>query len=58
VYVYGYTYDDVAQMKNMPVGTVKSALFKARQRLREKLKGAAYSMGISYSLDSNDEQED
>jgi RNA polymerase sigma-70 factor (ECF subfamily) len=50
VYIYGYTYDEVAEMKGMPVGTVKSALFKARQRLRDKLKSSADNMGIRYHL--------
>jgi RNA polymerase sigma factor (sigma-70 family) len=51
VSLYGYTYAEVAEMKDMPIGTVKSALFKARQMLRERLRDAADNMGIRYSLD-------
>ncbi len=34
----GYSIDEVAKILEIPVGTVKSRLFKARQRLAEKLR--------------------
>ena len=33
----GYAYDEVAQVLNMHMGTVKSRLFRARARMREAL---------------------
>ena len=35
--VYGYNYKEVAEMKGMPEGTIKSRLFRARGILREVL---------------------
>ena len=55
-HVYGFTYEEIADMKQKPIGTIKSALFKARQRLRGKLDKEAKAMGIKYSLDNRDEE--
>ncbi len=34
----GYDYDTIAQLLDVPVGTVRSRLFRAREQLRERLK--------------------
>jgi RNA polymerase sigma-70 factor (ECF subfamily) len=33
----GYSYEEIAEITQMPLGTVKTALFRARQQLREAL---------------------
>ena len=37
--VYGYSYEEIAVVARCPLGTVRSRLFHARQRLRRKLSG-------------------
>lgn len=37
--VHGYSYEEIAAVVRCPVGTVRSRLFHARQRLRRKLSG-------------------
>jgi RNA polymerase sigma-70 factor (ECF subfamily) len=46
--VYGYNYKEVAEMKQMPEGTIKSRLFRARGILREKLADKAALYGMAY----------
>lgn len=46
--VYGYNYKEVAEMKRMPEGTIKSRLFRARGILREKLAEKASTYGVRY----------
>lgn len=46
--VYGYNYKEVAEMKGMPEGTIKSRLFRARGILREKLAEKASTYGLRY----------
>jgi RNA polymerase sigma-70 factor (ECF subfamily) len=36
----GYTHEEIGEILNISVGTSKSNLFKARQKLQEMLKGA------------------
>jgi RNA polymerase sigma-70 factor (ECF subfamily) len=38
---FGMRYDDIAQATDIPVGTVKSHVFRAKQALREALKNSA-----------------
>ncbi|MDE5887730.1 MAG: RNA polymerase sigma factor [Muribaculaceae bacterium] len=38
MYVAGYKYSEIAEKMNLPVGTVKTRIFVARQKLRESLK--------------------
>lgn len=47
-HVYDYSYADIAQMKSLPIGTVKSRLYRAREILREQLAGRAREWGIKY----------
>jgi RNA polymerase sigma-70 factor (ECF subfamily) len=37
--VHGYSYEEIASVVRCPIGTVRSRLFHARQRLRRKLTG-------------------
>jgi RNA polymerase sigma-70 factor (ECF subfamily) len=34
LYVEGYKYDEIAEMLAIPIGTVKSRIFTARERLK------------------------
>lgn len=38
-YLYGYRYDEIADQMGIPVGTVKSRIFIARQKLQADIKG-------------------
>ncbi len=42
MHVAGYKYNEIAEKMNLPLGTVKSRIFFARQRLQEMLKDYAY----------------
>lgn len=41
----GFGYQEIAEMVDIPVGTVKSRLFRARRRLQRQLYGYAREMG-------------
>lgn len=43
--MHGMTYQECADILNIPVGTVKSRLFNAFRRLRESLRGYVFSDG-------------
>ena len=43
--VEGFTYEEISKIINVPIGTVRSRLFRARNMLKEKLKEYALSMG-------------
>ncbi|MBD5309153.1 MAG: RNA polymerase sigma factor [Bacteroides sp.] len=38
LYVAGYKYSEIAEKMNLPIGTVKTRIFVARQKLRDQLK--------------------
>ena len=44
--VEGLSYEEIARMLDVPVGTVKSRLFRARRLLQQKL--YAYAVGMGY----------
>ncbi|MEM8894584.1 MAG: sigma-70 family RNA polymerase sigma factor [Bacteroidota bacterium] len=41
----GFTYEEMAKILDIPIGTVRSRLHRARNLLKEKLEGYAKSMG-------------
>ena len=43
--IEGFKYDEIATILNVPIGTVRSRLFRARNSLKEKLKAYAKSLG-------------
>lgn len=43
--VEGFTYEEISKIINVPIGTVRSRLFRARNMLKEKLKEYAQSKG-------------
>lgn len=44
--VEGFTYEEIAKILNIPIGTVRSRLFRARNMLKEKLRSYADKMGF------------
>jgi RNA polymerase sigma-70 factor (ECF subfamily) len=44
--VEGFTYEEISKIINVPIGTVRSRLFRARNMLKEKLKKYAESKGF------------
>ncbi len=53
--VEGFTYEEMAKILDIPIGTVRSRLHRARMLLKEKLKTYASSMGYDTSEESEDE---
>jgi RNA polymerase sigma-70 factor (ECF subfamily) len=49
----GFTYEEMAKILDIPIGTVRSRLHRARNLLKDTLKGYAQSMGYG-----KDEEED
>ena len=41
----GFSYEEMAKILDIPIGTVRSRLHRARNLLKDKLKGYAQSMG-------------
>jgi RNA polymerase sigma factor (sigma-70 family) len=50
--VEGFTYEEMAKILDIPIGTVRSRLHRARMLLKEKLKSYAKSLGYDVSADS------
>lgn len=46
-----FTYEEIAKIVDIPIGTVRSRLHRARKMLREKL--AAYALKMGYGNDSD-----
>ncbi len=44
--IEGFTYEEISKIINVPIGTVRSRLFRARNMLKEKLKEYAISKGF------------
>ena len=47
MHVAGYKYNEIAEKMNLPLGTVKSRIFFARQRLQKKLQDYKREFGIT-----------
>jgi RNA polymerase sigma-70 factor (ECF subfamily) len=54
--IEGFTYEEMAKILDIPIGTVRSRLHRARNLLKEKLRIYAKSMG--YNEDGTNLQED
>ncbi|GEO02503.1 RNA polymerase sigma factor RpoE [Adhaeribacter aerolatus] len=50
----GFTYEEMAKILDIPIGTVRSRLHRARNFLKEKLEGYAKTMGYN-NEDDNEE---
>jgi RNA polymerase sigma-70 factor (ECF subfamily) len=50
--VEGFTYEEMAKILDIPIGTVRSRLHRARMLLKEKLKYYAKSLGYDVNADS------
>ncbi|MEA5458020.1 sigma-70 family RNA polymerase sigma factor [Arcicella sp. LKC2W] len=50
--VEGFTYEEMAKILDIPIGTVRSRLHRARMLLKEKLKSYAKSLGYDVNADS------
>lgn len=44
--IEGFTYEEISKIIDVPIGTVRSRLFRARNMLKEKLKSYAEKMGF------------
>lgn len=45
--IEGFTYEEISKIIDIPIGTVRSRLFRARQELKKNLKEYASSMGYA-----------
>lgn len=43
--IEGFTYEELAKILDIPIGTVRSRLFRARNMLKEKLRDYALQIG-------------
>ncbi len=55
--IEGFKYEEIAKIIDIPIGTVRSRLFRARNMLKEKLKNYAQSLGYSDVRGSKQEEE-
>lgn len=51
----GFTYEEMAKILDIPIGTVRSRLHRARNLLKDKLRGYAQNMG--YNTEGEEEEE-
>ena len=56
--IEGFTYEEMAKILDIPIGTVRSRLHRARNLLKEKLKTYANSMGYQTDGAESEEEED
>ena len=51
----GFTYEEIANMVESPIGTVRSRLYRGRKLLREQLEGYAKKYGINTDNNHNNQ---
>lgn len=51
--VEGFTYEEISKIIDVPIGTVRSRLFRARNMLKEKLKNYAENLGYKDKRSQN-----
>ncbi len=51
----GFTYEEIANMVESPIGTVRSRLYRGRKLLREQLEGYARKYGINTDNNHNNQ---
>jgi RNA polymerase sigma-70 factor (ECF subfamily) len=49
--IEGFTYEEIANMVDSPIGTVRSRLYRGRKLLRVQLEGYAKKYGINTDED-------
>jgi RNA polymerase sigma-70 factor (ECF subfamily) len=54
--VEGFTYEEIAKIIDVPIGTVRSRLFRARNMLKEKLQGYAEKRGFKDKRGDKEEE--
>lgn len=54
--VEGFTYEEIAKIIDVPIGTVRSRLFRARNMLKEKLQGYAEKKGFKDKRGDREEE--
>ena len=55
--IEGFTYEEIAKIIDVPIGTVRSRLFRARNMLKDKLKTYAMKLGYKDMRGKKDEEE-
>ena len=56
--IEGFTYEEMAKILDIPIGTVRSRLHRARNLLKDKLKVYARNMGYNEDGNANSNEED
>ena len=51
----GFTYEEMAKILDIPIGTVRSRLHRARNLLKDKLRGYAQNMGYNTDEEADEE---
>lgn len=55
--VEGFTYEEISKIIDVPIGTVRSRLFRARNMLKEKLQGYAENKGFKDKRGDKEQEE-
>ena len=56
--IEGFTYEEISKIIDVPIGTVRSRLFRARNMLKEKLKNYAENLGYTDNRSQNKSDKD
>ena len=52
-----YTYEEIAKELNVPLGTVKANLFRAREKMKQHLLSTGFEYGRSFKVKQNESKE-